>query len=139
MNEKTLLIVVVAGFIFLSQQPSVSNSPVGTEAAVNESIVASLKDVELDKRQRIAALYTAMADVTSRMQVVNTAKLRQWKQDSDLYFVRGTNLVGSAPKFTPVVNEELTKLFTLDDRDLTSEEMNKLVKFYETVAASARK
>lgn len=132
----TILIVFMAAYITYSNFNRTPPKPPDT-IYVNQAIKAVV-DAATDKEavKNLGRLYLAFGDVLSRSEPMGSSQLREWLMSSETYFVKGTDLGGSVPGFAKVKDEELTKLLTLEDKELTKDDLTKVVAFCESVAGA---
>lgn len=117
--------VVVASFVFVPRP------------AATGPVAAALTSASSTDRERVRAIYTALADVTTRDAGSRIATVAAWRavhSDALRLAVGGTDLPGKYPGLDRAVEEVLAKHVSLDNTPITPEVAAKLVAGCKEVA-----
>lgn len=135
---KHILAAVVAVALLWAFLPSKGNTPV--VVAPQSPVTAALSPASRQDKARVAAFYSALADVVERDQgvVATVGTFRELHARSlDLAF-KGTDLPGKYPGLDVAINEQLVKAVGADDVPLPPAKKQSLVQALKDVANAAR-
>lgn len=134
--------VLFAAALFAAYQFLPKDSSPKPPVAVATGPVASvMQSASSTDRKTLAALYTALADVTQRdganRQISTTGIWRRFHSAALRLAVGGTELPGKYPGLDKAVEEVLAQHFSLDDVALTDELRSKVVAACREVASQS--
>ena len=128
-----LVIIVAIVACFKDKIPSINiptvpavvpSTPVVEVKGALKEFEAVVSKADKAKVQQLGEFYLAFSDIVSRSSPLPANKLRMWMIDSDSYFIRDTDLVGSVPGVGAAKDKVIEEAIGLEDRMLTKDEMN---------------
>lgn len=135
---KHIMAAVVAVALIWAFYPAAGTTPV--VVAPKSPVTAALSPASRQDKARVAAFYSALADVVERDQTVITTvgEFRELQARSlDLAF-KGTDLPGKYPGLDVAINDQLVAAVGREDVPLPAAKRQSLVQALKDVANAAR-
>lgn len=128
-NAFLIAALLFLGYSFL--QPSGLPKPPDTPVVVEGPVSIALRSASSEDRRAVAAVYSALADVTERdatdRLLGTTQAWRSCHSAALRLAVGGTSLVGRYPGLDSAVEQVLAQFFTLDNQSISPDIRAKIV------------